>query len=128
MDLEGTQGVLVVGGDEHHDREVGRVELPQEREAVHFRHLHVQKQQIGRVVADRLERRSPVGAFADEADVAVVREQTPDRGARGGLVVHDQGADPLAHRWPSHSAGANPNGRAMRASTPPSGAFVTSSS
>src|SRR6266480_2528398 len=128
VDLERPEGVLVVGGDEDHHRELRRVEPTEQREAVHLGHLDVEEQQVGRRAPDGVECRAAVGAFSHDVNLGVVGEQRADGGARGRLVVHHEGPDPLGHVSPCHSACARRNGSTIRASRPPSGALPTSSS
>ncbi len=92
MHLEGPQRVLVVGGDEDHHRQGGRVQLLQHLEAVQLRHLHVEEDQIGGVPADRLDRLPAVGALAADLDVLEAVEQRAHAFSSQRLVVHDQDA------------------------------------
>ena len=65
--LEGAQGVVVVGGASVHSAQHG--------EAVHLGHLHVEEQQVRRVLLDGGHSLAPIGALADNLDVAVGGEQ-----------------------------------------------------
>jgi len=75
VDLERPQGVLVVCGDEDDDRELDRLELSEQREAVHLGHLDVEEQNVGRLAPDRVERRPAVGAFPNDLNLGIVGEQ-----------------------------------------------------
>ena len=100
VDLEGLEGVLVVGGHEDHRRHLLGADLLDHAEAVAGRHLHVEEHQIGLLVLDRVDRLLAVGALADQLDVLFLLQQADDALARHRLVVHDHRPD-LGHATPS---------------------------
>ena len=67
--LEGAQGELDVGRHENDGGHGRAVEPFQHAEAVQFRHLHVEKDQIGFLSADRGHCLAAVGALASDFDV-----------------------------------------------------------
>ena len=93
VDFEGAQRVLVVGGDEHHRREIADPQLLDHAEAVQLRHLHVQEHQVRLQLAHRLHALSPVGALADQLDSRLRFHQLAEAQPRQRLVVNDQRAD-----------------------------------
>jgi len=71
-DLEGAQGVAVVGGDEDDGGQVAVGELPQHLEAVEVRDLDVQEEGVDGVGGQRLHRPAAAVEAADDVDVGVL--------------------------------------------------------
>ena len=99
-DLEGLQGVLVVRGDEDHQRHALRPDRVDHVEAAHLRHLHVQEHQVRRVVLDRHHGFFAVAALRRHLDVRLERQQCRQPLARQRFVVDDQRLDFLHGRDP----------------------------
>src|SRR5687768_13361159 len=89
--VESANGEAVEGRDEND----GNVPADQfeDVEAVQLRHLHVEQQQIGLTLHHRLHGLEAVGAFRDDLDVGVRRQQLAKNGARELFVVNDDDAD-----------------------------------
>ena len=83
----------VVRGHEDHDRPNGLGQLVQCSDPGLSREVHVEEQEIGVVIADRAHRIGTGGTFADDLHACIVREQRPDAGATGRLVIGDQNAN-----------------------------------
>ena len=108
------QGVDPVGGaaegGDHHDRDQaasgGAANQPADLEAVQSRHLHVQKNQVGRLPADKLQGLRTVLRVKDVAfDLAKVGAE---QAAVRGVVVHDHDAGlvELPHRTADQASSA----------------------
>ena len=89
MHVELADGVLVVGGDEHDAGDRIRSDGLQNVEAVHFLHLHVEKEHIRRCLLDG---RDGIGAAALARQLEIRAQQNADGIARQWLVIHDQSA------------------------------------
>ena len=87
VDLERSQRVLVVGGHENH----GHVAADQieHLEAVEFRHLHVEKQQIGLQFGHHFDRLESVGALGYDFHVRHRRQILAEHRSRQRFVVDD---------------------------------------
>jgi hypothetical protein len=85
------QRVLVVGGDEHDNRQVLGRHLLDHFEAVEDRHLHVEKHQIGLKGEEHLDGVGAVRGFADHLDIRLVLQAQPDGVPRQHFVVDDDG-------------------------------------
>src|SRR5688572_30520984 len=62
------QGKLVVGRNEY-DGGTFLIELGQDTEAIQFRHLDIEKNQIGLFFSNQLDGFPPIGGFAQNFDV-----------------------------------------------------------
>ena len=92
VNLEGSQRIVVVSGDEDDQRHLTCRDRAERGEAIHFGHLHVEEDERGPLFIDRRDRFTTVGAFADHLHVRVAREHTAYAPTRQRLVVHDQRA------------------------------------
>jgi hypothetical protein len=97
MHLERAERVLIVSRDED-DRHAAADEL-EHFEAAQLRHLHVQKQQVGREFADRLDGFEPVRALGDDLHARMRAEELADDGARERFIVHDHDAQQGLCHW-----------------------------
>jgi hypothetical protein len=78
LEAEQLVDLLVLGGKEDH-RQVGLLpQTPEEFHAVHARHLDVEDREVGRLLAQAVERRGAVGVGLDA--VALGLERDGDRG------------------------------------------------
>ena len=70
VDVEGLHGVVVEGGGEDHvgDFEFALDDFLEDAEAVEAGHLHVEENQVGRMLLDQVESVDAVLALADEID------------------------------------------------------------
>ena len=66
---------------------------PQHLEAVDAGHLDVEEHEVGGVARDRVDRLAPVGALADDLEVAESAQAQLEAAARERLVVDDDGAN-----------------------------------
>ena len=123
LHLEGADRILVVCRREHHVRR-RRAERLQDLEAVHARHLHVEKHEIRSRLGDQLQRFHAVCRIADHVDVSELGEKPPQAVA-GELVVVDE---ERANRRRCHHAAASTGraGRRRRTRVPIPGALVIS--
>ena len=89
VDLEGLDGVLVVGGGEDH---LGQFfEAFQQFEAGHAGHLDVEEEKVGRELRDHRERFLAVARFAGDLDLGMLQQQAAQLQAGKALIVDDQG-------------------------------------
>ena len=91
MNFKGAQREFIVRGDKHDDRP--RTNGFRHAEAVQLRHLHVQKNQVGRVVLNHGHRRASVGTVADDFNFRFQLQQLAQAVARKRFVIHDQRAN-----------------------------------
>jgi hypothetical protein len=91
--LERLQRVLVVGGHEDDDGRPAGTERLEDREPVQLRDLHVEEDEVGAELADRIHRLAAVAALADDLDVGLGLEEAAETIAGERLVVDDQGSD-----------------------------------
>jgi len=82
---------LVKGRDEDHRRHVGPAYGFEHAEAVHLRHLYIQKYKIRSTLPDGRDGILGILAFSDDFNVALGREQPTNSPASQFLVVHYQG-------------------------------------
>ena len=106
MRIEGPQGVLVVSGHEHHDRQVRIRDRFQHRKAVERRHLHVEKHEIRLQIVDEGHGFVAVASFAHDGDILMPGEVQANALARQRLIVDDQRTDCAIHTWSSELSGA----------------------
>ena len=94
-ELERAERVLVVAAtaDHHHRRRSVRHHETQEREAVHARHLEVERDQVGLQLEGPAQRLLAVAGDADHFDERRGLEHPGDRLAREGGVVDDEDTD-----------------------------------
>src|SRR5262245_61175030 len=89
--FEGLQRVAIECGDEDHHWHRARLEPPQYFEAVDLWHLDVEKQDVGLMPADGLDRLCAVTALRDDLEIILPRQQQPDRLPRQRLIVYHHG-------------------------------------
>ena len=123
LHLEGTDRILVVSGGEDDVRR-RRAERLQDLEAVHARHLHVEKYEIRSPLGDQLNRFHAVRRIADHVDVAELGEEPAQAVARELLVVdHERANARLGHHAVASTGRA---GRRSRTRVPIPGALEIS--
>ena len=83
-DLEGLERVLIVGGHEDDEWHPLAADGLDHVEAVHLRHLHVEEDQIGRVVLNRGDGLFAVAALADHLDVLFAASSVASRSRASG--------------------------------------------
>ena len=76
------------GGDHHHRHRAKAHQLGQEVDAIHARHLHVQRDDVGIEVADHLPRGKGIGRRADAFHVRLVVDDLAEQAAHQGGIVH----------------------------------------
>src|SRR6185312_11410302 len=83
-------------------------------------HLDVEKDQVRRLAAYRLDRRHAITALGQQFDVGIVAQQARDGMTRDRFVVHDQGGDAHvdATSGASSDSSISRNGRRSRQTTP----------
>jgi hypothetical protein len=91
--VEGTQRVFVVRGDENHASRNIIAEHLQYVEPIAFGHLGVEEEQIGSESADHVDGLLPVTCFANDRDGWLVGEKSGQDGARGRLIIRNNGAE-----------------------------------
>jgi hypothetical protein len=126
IELERVDRVLVVRGDENHQRHRVAPDLLDHLEAVDAPHLHVEKHEVGLERGDALHCLGAVATFAQHLDVTLQCAVVLQRLARDGLVVDDQRADHgggTVHGGGCggavHSSGPSRSGMRRRARKPP---------
>src|SRR5438105_3074321 len=91
--LERLDGVLVVGGDEHHHRQRLLRQVRQHLETRHTGHLDVEEHEVRLVLLDGREGLAASRALRDDLEIGRVAQAQLDPAARQPLVVDDQGPD-----------------------------------
>src|SRR6516164_7458473 len=104
--LEGLDGVLVVGGDEHHHRHRFLRQMRQHLETRHAWHLDVEEHQVGLVLLDGGKCFAAVGTLRDDLEVGLVAQPDLDAASREHLVIDDERADLHAPTPPETRAAA----------------------
>jgi hypothetical protein len=102
MLLERLERVLVVGGDEDDQRRRVAVEMSDDVEPVHFRHLHVEKQHIGLLRVDDVDGLRAGRARGRDNEIGFARDEQFERLPRKRLVVDNDRA-PGAGRCVGHA-------------------------
>lgn len=85
--------MVVVRGKEDHVEFVRFGNGPQNGEAIHIGHLHVEKHEIGRKRANGVDGFDARSSLADRADLRVEFEKAPHLAPRGWFVVDNQDAN-----------------------------------
>jgi hypothetical protein len=93
-------GLRGASGDDEHRRRLPRHDEPEEREAVHLRHLEIERHEIGLLSDHEPQRLFAVAGLADDVDAGDRREDVGDRAAVERRVVDDDDAQ----RRPSNAA------------------------
>jgi len=120
--VEGAESISVVSRQKNCDRHADGADRSQYLKSVDLWHLHIEEDEIGLLVSNRVDRRLAVAAFADDLDVGVAPKQTPDRAPRQPLIVRNQCLN--AHR--EHDlvrAGTDRSGTDTAAQTPTGSTF-----
>src|SRR5436190_22690765 len=94
--FKGLHSVLIVRGNEHHDRPLARVQRLQHFEAVHPGHLHVQEHKLRLELPDGFHRGWPVAALAHDLRFSLRPQKCAQATPGERLVIYDQGSD--SHR------------------------------
>lgn len=69
MHFEGSQGVLVVGGGEDDDWQVGLRDAAQDFKSIHLRHLDIKEEEVGFGGLDLVNGFKAVRAFGEDLEV-----------------------------------------------------------
>jgi hypothetical protein len=95
VDVEGLDGVLVEGGGEDDVRnfEFALDEFFEDAETVETGHLHVEEDEVGRVLLDEVDGFQAVLALTEEIDFREGFEEEREFFASGLFVVDDDGVD-----------------------------------
>jgi hypothetical protein len=127
--LEGSHGVLVVGGDEDDRRQPARRQPPQGLEAVDLGHLDVEHQDVGLEPPHRLDHLGAVGALRHHFNLRVRGESVAQRATGEGLVVGKHQAEDARRGIGPHapSPSASRHGIDSEARAPPRPAPSSSS-
>src|SRR5436853_246370 len=91
--LERLDGVLVVGGDEHHHRQRLLRQVRQHLETRHTGHLDVEEHEVRLVLLDGREGLAASRALRDDLEIGRVAQAQLDPAARQPLVLDDEGPD-----------------------------------
>jgi hypothetical protein len=91
--LEGIHGVFVVGGHEDDHGHVVALEFFDHLEAVHPRHLDIQKQQIRVVLGNGGESLRSIGALGDHVNLRQLLQANRESAAGKLFVVDNYGAE-----------------------------------
>src|SRR6267154_134181 len=90
--VECAKCIVVMGGHKDGDRHSLEPNSFNHLEAVHLRHLYIEKCQIGAFTADRGNCTLTINALADHLDVRVSVQKSPNSPAGDGLIINDHGA------------------------------------
>ncbi len=96
MRIKGAQRELIECGDEDHRGHLLHVQNFEHSKTVQFRHLHIQKDQIGTLRLDGGHGFPAVGTLPHHLDVVFTPEQRANPLPCQGLIVDDQCPD-LSH-------------------------------
>src|SRR5262249_1660169 len=116
VDFKGAQRILIVGRDEDDHRSL--LDRLQYAEAVEFRNLHIQEEEVWLVSLDSRHSSQPVAAFANDLDFGVADEQVGDPLARQRLIINNQRTD-LTHKLYSVADFSSPRKGMLRLTTNP---------
>ena len=96
-----------MGQGRHHDHRHRPQphDLLEEFEAVHVRHLDVERDDVGIERLDRVARLAGVAGLADDLDVRIDAAGSPDQAAHGGGIVDDENAPGSCLRPPCRLRG-----------------------
>jgi hypothetical protein len=81
---------FIVCGNENNERHIFRADDFDDFKAADFRHLNVEKNQVGREISDGVDSLAPVRAFAYNLDFRVFAEMSSDKISRQRYVVDYQ--------------------------------------
>ena len=98
MDFKCPHRVLVEGGHENHGGQWWR-ELRERLKAVELRHLDVEEEQIGALTIHGGDGLATVGAFADDFDAGLGRQERAEAFAGERFVVDDEGGEFHPEEW-----------------------------
>jgi hypothetical protein len=88
--FESAQSELIVSGNEYNYRRPFRVDGLENAKTVEFRHLDIEKHQIGRLLLDSSDSLASIRALPDEINLRLVLEQLTEALARQSFVINDQ--------------------------------------
>src|SRR5215213_8990965 len=114
MNVEGFESILIERGHEDDRLNVLRSNAGQHVEAVHLRHLDVEKDQIGRERVDGLDRLTAIPALLENLDVRLSVEQHTQVAPRQRLVIYYDCPDLRGHLRTTPKAFANCSPRLER--------------
>src|SRR5690242_1058881 len=130
MHFKGVHCVAVVSCHENNHRHVPAAQGVQHAETVHFRHLHVKKDQVWLMLQYAVDSLLSVRKFSNHSDFWIGGEQGSDPLASQRLVIHDDCANlhlTASPYFPSAtSSSINWNGRARFTTSPPRAPFCIS--
>ena len=89
--------MFLVGCDEHDERHHFAFQHPNDAEAVQFRHLQIEKRQVGSFAFDQSYRLDAGLRFTHDVDVRASSQQRRQVGSGGPLVIGDDHAHALCH-------------------------------
>src|SRR5215213_9397030 len=89
------QSIMVEGRDENDCRYASTINFRQHFKAVHAGHLYIQKQQVGRLLADEVYGRRTAGAFAYDLYLGISLKKVSEGTPGQRLVVNDQSLNQL---------------------------------
>src|SRR5580658_9219910 len=101
MDFEGLNSILVMRRDEDNSGQNAHVQRPDHVEAIHARHLDIEKQQIRPGLLYAGHSIWPIARFTHDADIRLLGKKAKHLPARGCLVVGDKYSQ---RRWRTHGA------------------------
>jgi hypothetical protein len=83
-------GVLIMRSDEDQASHIFRANLAHNGEAVHLRHLHVQEDEIGLLVAYQAHGFAAIPRFQDEVICSMLGKKHAHGPACQRFIIHDQ--------------------------------------
>ena len=114
LDVEGAHRMVIVGGDEDHRRRPGGPQRGQQIEAVLPGQLHVEKEQVDRLAAQRSQRVRQIRALVHQDDRRLAREQGAQAETGRRLVLDYGGAHRFSHEGPRAAEPPPPPARLRR--------------
>ncbi len=89
--------MLIECRDKNHCRQPLRAERAQHFKAIHPGHLHIEQQQVGRVLSRGLHRGGTISALRHDLHIRLAPEQAAEPIAGERLVIDDEDAQRLFH-------------------------------
>ena len=92
-ELKRFERVLIVSSDKNQRRRALMIERGQYIKAIFVRHLHIQKSQVGRELANFINRLLTITAFTDDLDVRFGGQQDAQPFSGLVFIIHDESLD-----------------------------------
>ena len=90
--LKRVHRVFIKGRDKNHDWQRTRPQLFDHAKAIHSRHLNIEEEQIGLMLAHRGQSGGPIGAFANDYSILVGAKESSKSLPGQRFIINDQDA------------------------------------